>query len=549
MMHLKSYTTKFAARGAVVFLGLILFIFYVYPPLLLFLQGGGAIAGGLFTTPDFVRALGNSLKISTGVFLLTTILGGFLAWLVVKTDFPFTNIIDTLSIVSFALPPYIIALSWLQVFGRNGYAQRIVCSLFGGVNWQPQPYSLVAVIVVLSLHLFPLMYMSIRNALEKLNPAYEKAALLSGATKFQVFWTVTLPMISSSLFSTGLLIFSRTMANFAVPALLCLPIGIEVVPTGIYSALSNLSIDVAAGFSIVLVLISSSLHIFHWLLLRKNRVRNSHFGGKQHFFKLGKKIIPATIFVAIIVFICIIPFISMLVSSFLLRWGLPLSPQYFTLKNYAQICNPQGPFFRAFRNSFFYGGTAAFLASVVGTGAILASRYLKNKTRLVFETAASWPMAIPNTVLAVAAIFAWNKAPLRLYGTQWAIIVTYMVLFTPIIMKQVTGLLSVHDEALSKAARTMGASAQKSFFSITLPLIAPGYKSGILLCLMIALREIPISLLLYSAGQETVGVLLFGMQSQSYGLEMTSALAVIVIIITLIVDRLLNIRKKPHEQT
>jgi iron(III) transport system permease protein len=143
-------------------------------------------------------------------------------------------------------------------------------------------------------------------------------------------------------------------------------------------------------------------------------------------------------------------------------------------------------------------------------------------------------MAFPNIVLAVAAVLAWNRAPLRVYGTPWAIILTYMVLFIPIVMKQVTGLIQHYDTRLLAAARLSGASPLQSFMTITLPILAPGLKSGFIICFLIALREIPISQMLYFSGQETVGVLLFGMHSQSYGLEMTSALSMVIIFLLFI---------------
>ncbi len=163
----------------------------------------------------------------------------------------------------------------------------------------------------------------------------------------------------------------------------------------------------------------------------------------------------------------------------------------------------------------------------------------------IIETVASWPMAFHNIVPAVAAILAWNRPSLRLYGTHWVIIVTYMVLFTPIIMKQVSGILENHDESLSLAARVAGATPLKAFFTVTMPVLAPGLKCGCLLCFLIAFREIPISLMLYSSGQETRGVLLFGMQPQ--GLEMTSALAVIIIAMIFIGNLVIGMGKKKRK--
>ncbi len=539
----KSSSTEFAIRGGILLLGCSLLLFYVYPPLLLFARGQNRVLD-ILRAADTFRSLQTSLEIAVGVFVLSSVLGGILAWLVVKTDFPFKGVIEFFTFISFTIPPYILALSWMQIFGRNGYLERIVRILVPNGSFHPNPYSIRAVIIVMTLHLYPLMFLSLRNALEKVPPDLEKAALLSGATQSRAFVTVTLPLILPSLFSTGFLVFSRTIANFAVPALLCLPVGINTLPTGIYSALSSLRTGDAAALSLLLVAISTGLHGIQGIILHKERILQS--GGRSKIINiLGKKKYPLLVGIALFYTLaCLIPILSMFLSSLLLRWGLPLQWRYLTLNNYRALLFGSGKALRAFANSLFFGGSAALLASAVGTGALLMRQYQPSLPSRIMEAAATWPMAIPNTVLAIAAIFAWNRPPLKFYGTPMAIIITYTVLFTPLVMKQVSGLLATQSRDILYAARTAGASKIDTFFRILLPLLAPGYKAGFLICLMIALREIPISLMLYSSGQETVGVLLFGMQSQSYGLEMTSALAIIVILLILGGNLLQRTRKK-----
>lgn len=496
--------------------------------------------GSLLCSRGLFRSLLNSIRLSISVFIAASTIGGLLAVISVRTDCRLRTFIERGVLISFAIPPYILALAWVQIFGRNGYFERIVHIITGADGWHSNPYSISAAAVVMTLHLYPLMYMSLRNALNQLPPQLEQAALLAGASSPRVLSEITLPLILPNLLSTGLLVFSKTMGNFSVPALLCLPAGISVVPTGIYSALSGLRIDEASFLSLVLVSVSTVLYIVHALMLKQQR-RESHVRGDSTIvFKPGRVVVSAGVSLFFLA-TCVLPLVSMILSSLLLRWGLPLRAEYLTLNNYRELFSGNGNAVKAFCNSLTYGITAALMAAMVGGAAVSVANSKKSISGSFIEAAASWPMSIPNTVLAVAAIFAWNRPPLKLYGTPWGIIVTYMVLFTPIIMKQVSGLIATQDKRLLTAARTMGAGRLKAFFTISLPLAAPGFISGIVICLMIALREIPISLMLYSAGQETIGVLLFGMQSQSYGLEMTSAIAVVLVGIILAGNKLLEI--------
>lgn len=543
-MNLQKFRSKVLVRGAMVLLSLVLAFFILYPPIVLFMQSfspstsqrGLAVFEVLGHKGTWVAFL-NSLVTSLFTTALTFLIGLSLAWLEVKSNFRFKKAIRSFTLVAFIIPPYIMALAWVQFFGRNGYLERMLRSVFTFDAYTFPYYSIGAVAVVMALHLYPLMYMSARNALVQQEKNLEKAALLSGASLMKTLRTVTLPLIGPSVLATGLLVFSRTMANFTVPALLALPVRKEYLTTLVYSAISGLDIATASAVSLFLVAISTLLFWSQHSMAKKGKryAGSGQMQGKASPFVLKKHAIWVTaLFFLFMGATVILPLVTMFISSFLKRWGLPLQWQYFTLANYRELLSPQGKALIAFRNSIVYGVVAASFALLIGGATAYIAHTSDTVRSKVLESIATWPMAFPNIVLAVAAVLAWNRAPLRLYGTPWAIILTYMVLFIPIVMKQVTGLIQNYDTRLLSAARLSGATAFQSFVTITLPILSPGLKSGFIICFLIALREIPISLMLYFSGQETVGVLLFGMHSQSYGLEMTSALSMVIIFLLLI---------------
>ena len=525
-------------------LSLILVYFILYPPIVLFVQSftrGSSSQGiavfNIFRNRGTWVAFGNSLVTSLLTTFITFVLGGSLAWLEVKSDFRFKKALRTFSLVAFIIPPYILGLAWVQFFGRNGYLERMLHTFFIFEEYTFPYYSIVAVAIVMALHLYPLMYMSLRNALAQQEKNLENAALLSGASLWKTVRTITLPLIKPSLFATGLLVFSRTMANFTVPALLALPAKKEYLTTLVYSAISGLDITTASAVSLFLVAISTALFWSQHSMAKKGLQYVSagqESGGTSLVSLKGHGIWVSFLFFLIMGVTVILPIVTMFLSSFLKRWGLPLQWQYITLSNYIELLSPKGKALIAFRNSIVYGIVAASFALIIGGATAYVVQTSKTTRSKALESIATWPMAFPNIVLAVAAVLAWNRGPLRVYGTPWAIILTYMILFIPIVMKQVTGLIQNYDIRLLAAARLSGASPLQSFVTITLPILAPGLKSGFIICFLIALREIPISLMLYFTGQETVGVLLFGMHSQSYGLEMTSALSMVIIFLLFI---------------
>jgi len=531
----------FSSRSLFIFLSILVFasaaFIIFYPMGTLFLKGlfgEGNTAGGTDLLPAGIwQSLLNTLLLASAVVIITTLLGGTLAWFVVRTDLPGKKIINAFSILAFLIPSYILGLAYLLMFGRNGYAERIFHLLSGGGGYGFEYYSIGGAALVLSIHLFPLTYMAIKNSLSQIDPDLERAASISGASRLMGAFTVVLPLVRPSIMAAALLVFCRSMANFEVPALICLPGRKEVLTTHIFSSLSDLNIQGAAFLSFILVFISVILFAMQSRFFMRGfdssrttapNDRVTWFLGRKKWFISGSAIV-------ILAMVSILPIAVMFVSSFLKRWGLPLEAEYFTLHNYSHLIFESDMAHSAFFNSITYGITASAGAALIGCFLAWFSSKGRSRVYRFIETAATVPIAFPNIVLAVAAILAWNCGIFKLYGTKWAIIVTYLVVFIPLMAKQITGISQGHDSSMIRAARICGASPLRSFFTVTLPAIMPGLKSGFFICTVIALREIPISLLLYSKGQETLGVMLFGMQSQSYGLEMTSALSILIIFI------------------
>ncbi len=529
------FLNKILTFAALAGTGLALGLIVLYPPLVLARQA--LFSGGdysLLLSRGTINALNNSLITAFGVFIFSSVTGTLLAWLRVRTDIRGKKLMDACVLLAFIIPPYILGISWIQIFGSGGYLNRIIDLVASDGVYRFPYYSLGAAILVLGLHLYPLSYFAVKHSLLQLDPELETASIQCGASGMRTFFSITLPGILPALLSTGLLVFSRALANFSVPALLCLPVRRELVTTRIYASLGQLDSRSAALLSFCLVLFSTLLFVLQvYLTTRFSRGVIKKPGPLQNnkVQALGHFLVPASSAISLFLLLTmILPMAAMLVSSFMKRWGLPLEKQYFTLHNYLHLLTGEKTS-RAFFNSIRFGAGAGIIALGIGGSVAFLSHTVKSPVSRIIEAVASWPMAFPNIVLAVAAILAWNRAPFFLYGTPWCIIAAYAALFTPLVMKQITALLENQDPRLIQAARTSGAGPARCFATVTLPAILPGIESGGLICMLIALREIPVALMLYSAGQETTGVLLFGMQSQSYGLEMTSALAVSVIIL------------------
>jgi iron(III) transport system permease protein len=431
----------------------------------------------------------------------------------------------------------------VQIVAQNGYLRRLLKLLFPEMHYGVNAYTLWASAVVLALHVYPLVYYGVGNALRLLGNAFEHSARMCGASRRRILFRVIIPLVMPAFISTGLLVVSRTMANFGVPAQLAMPRGNEVLSTRVYSIMSDLNLPVVAVMSLLLVVVSMTLFLLsEWALRgRGYESEGASPSAELAVVKLGRWQTPVSILTGLFFGVSIvIPLTTIFVSSFFKRWGLALALNHLTFGNYLKLFGEERILTQPLINSLICGLSAATVAAITASLIVYFYRYQKGMLTSGLINIAQLPIAIPNIILAVAATFAWINEPFKLYGTRKIIIVTYTVLFIPICIKQMLGAAKNLDRSMDSAARTMGISLLKRYTHLFLPQIKSSLLSGFLICFLISLKEIPISLLLYSAGTQTLGVMLFRIQSNAYGLEMTSAVAVVVIVLSMMGHLILN---------
>ncbi len=503
-----------------------------------------------FQDMNTLVALKNTFYVSTGVTIFALLLGGGLAWLLMRTDLPFKRAFNLLIFITFTIPSYILAVAWIELLGRNGFINRILCNEWQLISQPLNIYSLEGIIFILVLHSFPMVFMALAGTLKLNDRTLEMAARLAGARCLQTLLSITLPLILPAILSVSLMIFQQTMANFGVPAIIGLPNGHYVMTTRIYSSLSQMDLSMVTALSIILLLCSGGVfYLYHLSLRRKRYIHLSSTSQAAELIPLGRGKIPAVIGIAFLFLVTtILPLGTLLVSSFLKSWGLALHLENLTLHNYAAIFWENTIALRAIGNSMGFGILAASVTVVLGTAVAYISTKTVTRGRKVLELLATCPLAVPGTVMAVAATLAWINEPLKLYGTPWIIIITYFAACLPFGVRNINGLLQGMDPILDDAARVAGASGLKTFRDITLPAIIPGMRIGWITSFLMVLREIPISIMLYSVGSETIGVLFYRMRSDTGGLETVSAIAVIVIVLTILGNLLIGkFGKSPME--
>jgi iron(III) transport system permease protein len=480
----------------------------------------------VLTEPQFATAFYNTFGMALAITLFSLALGLALAWTLIKTDLQNKRIWDFLIMLTYMVPSYIMAIALIEILGPVG----ILGKLFQNGEIPFKIYSLSGVILVMTIHLYPIAYLTVANALHGCERSLEEAALLDGAGQVAAFFKIILPAILPSVFSAGLFIFTHSVACFGVAALLALPARQYILPTYIYIALSSLKFEKATAMAVLLAFLAGLLFAAQrWLgKAELKMVPSANYGDRQ--LKLGDLALWVKLGIGLFFGVTVIaPLGVMVIVSLLKVWGLTWEPSNFTWDNYRQIFFGGSRIFKAIRNSMLFGAVAATAATFIGSIAIYLGVRFGGWRGKVADFLLSWPMALPEVVLAVAAILAWIRPPLKLYGTPGIIIVTYTAAGLPFVVRSIRGLLDSLEPELEEVAWTYGASVLTGFRRVVLPLIATGLKAGWLFTFLFALHEIPVSTLLCAPGTETVGAILFGLRNDSGGLELISALAVVIL--------------------
>ncbi|OGQ79492.1 MAG: hypothetical protein A3F90_11465 [Deltaproteobacteria bacterium RIFCSPLOWO2_12_FULL_60_19] len=483
----------------------------------------------VFSNPTYYRAILNSVWVSLATAASCMVVGTLLAFLAVRTDLPYKKALRSLIVLPYALPSFFAAIAWIQLLGPQGYLARFFMQLSGREAAPWNIYSAAGIVFVLTVHYFVLVFITVAGALERMDASLEEAARASGAGTFRIMREITLPLVLPAILAGGLLAFIGSLANFGIPALLGMRARFFVLTTSVYYALAIPDFALATALSSMLVAVALVFMCLQ-LGIQRGEGRYTVISGKSvrpSELKLRSTRVPlflgATVFV---VFISIIPILSMALTALLTYWGAPLKQASFTLDHFAYILKLEAAR-RAVLNSLFLAALAATITTVAGV--LISYMHVKAKLKgsRALDFLATIPYAVPHTVIAIAMILAWARPPASLYGTLWIILVAYLAVYLPFAVRTTHSTLQQVHDSLEEAARVSGAKLLARLRDILLPLARPGMIAGWILVFMPALRELTVSILLYAHRTETIGVTVYNLQDAGYR-EVAAALASIV---------------------
>jgi len=532
-------------------LWLVIAFLVLYPMSILVLQSfkiAGTGSWGIknylefFQDTYYLKTFGNTLLLSSLVLLTTTLFGIPLAYILARYRHWGKTVFTALILLPIVLPAFAGVFAFIIFFGKYGTLNLLLMDT--GLIKTPINfiYGIHGLVFVQSLHMLPFIVLGLSAGFTNIDPCFEEAAEVEGASGFRRFITVTLPLCTPTYMAGAVIVFLWPFTDWLTPLILG---QVDFLPSVAYINIAYHFTDVHRKFmGIVAVIVSSIVCIGLFLLARWWVERKKYTGLSKGTTAEGRVIEPGPlvklgayvymIFIAIIVLL--IPIVLGL-SAFSRRWVFEPFPTYWTLENFRVILL-ESPLL--IQNSFVFSGVALLFGITFG----LPAAYIIVRTRVPGRNALDFVitlmLAFPGIAVGVGYLLGfWKGIPL---ATYW--IIMPLALFArrlPYFLRMAHSSYLQLDISLEEASEVSGAGKLRTFLYISLPLLVKGVLVGVVMFFIMAFQEISTAIFLYRGGWETlpIGIFLNWHRGMEFGIAAAMAFLMIVItfILLLIISR------------
>jgi iron(III) transport system permease protein len=527
---------------------LFLALFLVYPLTRIFYDAVTDEAGRLtlahfvtfFTDSFYLRALWKSLVLGAATVAASSVIGIAVAFLLVRYDFRGRGFFSYLTLIPIISPPLVGTLGFTFILGRAGSINVLLMDLFDMLTPINFLYGIHGVVLVETLHLFPMITLNVVDALGKIDPALEEAAESVGARGWKKFWTITLPLTTPGYVAGALLVFIWTFSDFATPLIL----GVQdlLAPQAYLNIVQFVDRRIFRMGIVISALMVLLAVVF--LLVARRWVGLKDYSSLSYSTIARRRLSPprqaaAVGFLSALMLLSFIPYAGVALASFSRGWSLTPLPLSYTLQHYERVIVETPKYIL---NSFLYSGLAVALCIAVGVPIAWILGRSTMPGRGALDSLNTLILAVPGTAIGIAYIRAFHfDLPGFDRGLTSFWIVMPLVLAVRRLPYTVRGayssLLLVH-RSMEEAAASVGASGLRAFRDVTLPLIWKGIVVGSLFSFMTSLQEASAVLFLALGGWEMItnGIFAFyiaGSSSEAAALGViliaVAALSVIVI--------------------
>ncbi len=472
-----------------------------------------------------------SLQLMLGVGFMVLVLGVAPAWLVTMTRFPGSRWLEWALVLPLAMPAYIIAYTYTGMLDVAGPVQGFIRDTFDlrfGDYWFPQIRSTGGAITMLSLVLYPYVYLLSRMAFLEQSVCVLEVSRTLGSSPWHAFTLVAVPLARPAIIAGLALVLMETLADYGTVQYF----GISTFTAGIFRTWFGMgSATAAAQLSAVLMLFILVLVIAEqW---SRNRARYHHTSTRySHLPRLrlkSWKMAGALLY-------CLLPvLLGFLIPVLQLAWWAWDTHALVDFSAFSQLV------FNSLRLAF----TAALIALMLGMLITYAKRLQPGLPMRTATRVLGLGYAVPGTVIAVGVLIpfawldnsldAWMRAQfgiatgLLLSGTLIAVVFAYIVRFLPVAMNTVEAGLGKIKPSMDDAGRSMGLGSWQILRRIHIPMLKGSLLTAALLVFVDVLKELPATLILRPFNFNTLAIRTYELANQERLTEAAASALMIVV--------------------
>ena len=527
---------------------LALFIFVVWPLLEVVKQSFVDLDGhvslsayaNIFTMSETYQALVNTLFLAVIVGVLATCIGFLFAYCSSHLAIRGKKLFNLMALLPMVSPPFSVALSIIMLFGSRGL---VTYELLGwhGTNI----YGLKGLIFVQTISYFPIAFLLLAGMLKSIDPSIEDAARDLGSSKWRTFRTVTVPLVRPGIANAFLLVFIKSVADFANP--MAIGGNFSTLATQVYLQAIG-SYDVQGGAAVAVVLLDIAILLFilskYWIE-KKTYITVSGKASRERTMIDDPQIVGLVGgFCFLVTAMVLAIYVLIPIASFIKMWGVDYS---FTMAHYRYAWDVG---FNAIRDTTLLSIIATPIAGILGM--IVAYLVVRKKFigRGFINFASLLSIAVPGTVIGIGYILTFNEPPIPITGTAAILIAAFVIRALPIGIRAGESSLQQIDPAIEEAAADLGSNAGRVFTTVTLPLIKSAFFGGLIYSFIRSMTSISAVIFLVSANYSLLTVLILDqVEDNQFGVAsaFSTILIIIVYIATLLIRLLLNRLGSTHK--
>jgi iron(III) transport system permease protein len=485
----------------------------------------------------------NTIKLVIGVVLLSGTIGTALAWLTAVCEFPGRRFFEWALLLPLAIPTYVLAFVAVGFLDYSGPLQTALRALTGSSQWFPKIRSTGGVILVLSLALYPYVYLLARTAFLTQGRRALEAAQTLGFGRVRAAWRVALPMARPWIAAGIALVCMETLADFGAVSVF----NYNTFTTAIYRAWFGM-FSVSAALELAGVLLLFVLAAF---VVERSSRAGAKFASSRDVTRAAARLSlgPAARWGAV----------GLAGLVFTLAFALPLLQLLVWAA--AHIHDLDSRYWGFIARSLVLAGSASIV--IVAAGLMLAylERRRASRTMRVLARLATMGYAVPGTVLAVGIAvplvllnnflqgllrswFGVSAPTLLLQGTLLAVLIAYLARFLSVGFNPVESGLQRVTRSIDEAAASLGVVGAGLVRKVHVPLLRTSLATAATLVFVDVMKEMPITLITRPPGWDTLAVRVWEMTSE--GEWERAALPAVAIVLVGLVPAALLTRRGAH---